>query len=276
MADKKTFDELTYLRGEVRRLRRSLNTLTPDIDVVLKRCGFRIYKKEPSDDLLIPEQNFLDEYYGMLNRYFFRLFLRDVIKHQDLFTLEDVTRYSTPAKTKDYIDFICKIRLATKRSKGYSLRKRPIKSFGETLEWYIAEIFKRDFCAEAIWGIKFKRPNIGGDYDVIAKFNGSLFYIEAKSSPPKQVYDSEISAFLDRVSDLSPEIAVFLMDTELRMKDKIVPMFEKELKARHAKAPRIIRIEKELFQINNKTFIINAKDSIFSNLEKVLQRYFRR
>jgi len=45
---------------------------------------------------------------------------------------------------------------------------------------------------------------------------------------------------------------------------------------RPAKAPRIARIEKELFQINKKTFIINAKDSIFSNIEKVLHRYFRR
>jgi hypothetical protein len=276
MSDPKDFDEISYLREEVRRLRKSLNTLTPGIDVVLKRRGFRIYKKEPSEDLLVPEQNFLNEYYEMLNKYSFRLFLRDVIKHQDCFTLEDVTRYSTSGKTKDYIEFIYKIGLADKSTGGYSLRKRPVKSFGETLEWYIAEVFKRDFCAEAIWGVKFKRHNIGGDYDVIAKFNGSLFYVEAKSSPPRQVYDSEVSAFLDRVSDLSPEIAVFLMDTELRMKDKIVPMFEKELGIRHAKAPRIIRMEKELFQINNKIFIINAKDSIFSNLEKVLHRYFRR
>ena len=276
MPEADTFDELSYLREEVRRLRKSLNTLTPGLEVVLKRRGFRIYKKEPSEDILVPEQNFLDEYYGMLNRYSFRLFLRDVIKHQDFFTLENVTRYSTSEKTKDYIEFIYKIGLAEKASGGYLLRKRPVKSFGGTLEWYIAEVFKRDFCAEAVWGVKFKRPDIGGDYDVIAKFNGSLFYVEAKSSPPRQVYDSEIAAFLDRVSDLSPEISVFLMDTELRMKDKIVPMFEKELRLRHAKAPRITRMEKELFQINKKTFIINAKDSIFRNLEKILHQYFRR
>jgi hypothetical protein len=140
----------------------------------------------------------------------------------------------------------------------------------------MAEIFKREFCSESIWGVKFKRPRIGGDYDVLGKLDGSIVYIEVKSSPPRQVYDAEISAFFDRVSDLLPEIAVFFMDTELRMKDKIVPMFEAELSRRYALPPVVARMEKELFQIENRIFIINAKDSIITNMEKVLYRYFRR
>ena len=96
----------------------------------------------------------------------------------------------------------------------------------------LCEIFRREFAAEAAWGVKFKRPRVGGDYDVIAKIDGSILYMEVKSSPPKQIYNSEIAAFLDRTSDLSPEISVFFMDTELRMKDKIVPMFEEELRKR--------------------------------------------
>ncbi|MEW6109033.1 MAG: hypothetical protein AB1632_07715, partial [Nitrospirota bacterium] len=276
MSDEETRKELLYLRREVRRLRESLNILTPGIDVILKRRGFRIYKKEPSEDLLIPDRELIDEYYRMLHRYSFRLFLRDVIKHQNFFTSENVTRYATSNVTKDYLKFIYKIGLIEKHGRGYALARRPIKSFGETLEWYISEICGREFRFDAIWGVKFKRPRIGGDYDVIAKFNGSVLYIEVKSSPPKQIYDSEISAFFDRVADLSPEISVFLMDTELRMKDKIVPMFESELKKRFAEAPDVIRMEKELFQIWDRIFIINAKDSIVSNIEKVLNRYFRR
>lgn len=276
MSHNKTFDELSYLRREVKRLRKTLNALTPHLDILLKRRGFRIYKKEPAEDLLIPEQECIDEYYKMLHKYSFRLFIRDVIKHQDLFTLERVTRYSTAQVTEDYLEFIAEIGLLEKRASGYALRKRPIKSFGETLEWYIAEIFRREFGAESLWGLKFRRPKVGGDYDVIAKFDGSLLYTEVKSSPPKQIYDREVSAFLDRVADLSPEIAVFLMDTELRMKDKIVPMFESELMTRHEIQPGVTRMEKELFQIQNKIYIINAKDSIKNNIEKVLNWYFRR
>lgn len=276
MSEKKTFDELSYLKKEVKRLRRSLDILTTDIDASLRRRGFQVYKKEPSEDLLTPGQEFIDRYYRKLYKYSFRLFLRDVIKHQDFFKLEDVTRYSTSKVTRGYLDFIHDIGLVKKEADGYMLKKRPVKSFGETLEWYIAEVFRREFCFEAIWGVKFKRPKVGGDYDVIAKFDGSVFYVEVKSSPPKQIYDREISAFLERVSDLSPEIAVFLMDTELRMKDKIVPMFENELGKRFPAPHEVIRMEKELFQIWDRVFIINAKDSIVSNIEKVLNWYFRR
>jgi len=276
MSEKKTFDELSYLKKEVKRLRKSLDILTPGIDVILKRRGFQVYRKEPSEDLLIPGQEFIDRYYRKLQKYSFRLFLRDVIKHQGFFKLEDVTRYSTSKVTRGYLDFIDDIRLVKKEADGYTLTKRPVKSFGETLEWYIAEVFRREFSSEAIWGVKFKRPKVGGDYDVIAKFDGSILYAEVKSSPPKQIYDREISAFLERVSDLSPEIAVFLMDTELRMKDKIVPMFENELSKRFEKSPDVIRMKKELFQIWDRVFIINAKDSIVGNIEKVFNWYFRR
>jgi Holliday junction resolvase-like predicted endonuclease len=275
MSEDTVSDELSYLREEVKRLRASLNRLTPRLDIILRRRGFRIYKKEPSDDLLIPSRKFVDEYYSMLQKYSFRLFLREVIKHQNFFTIEEVTRYATAEVTGEYLDYINRIGLVSGKSGGYTLGRR-IKSFGETLEWYVAELIAREFGAEAIRGIKFKGSKAGGDYDVIAKFDGSLFYVEVKSSPPKQIYDKEVAAFLDRVSDLAPEIAVFFMDTELRMKDKIVPMFEAELKRRGPEPPAVVRMEKELFQISGRIFIINAKESIAGNIEKVLRRYFRR
>jgi hypothetical protein len=274
-SDDKTLAELVYLREVVKRLRATLNLLTPRIDILLKRRGFKVYKKEPSENIMIPSKKYLYSYFQMLHRYSFRIFLRDVIKHQGFFTLEQVTRYATPGVTKDYLDYLISIKLIKKRTGAYVLTKGPIKSFGVTLEWYIAEVFKREFGSEAVWGVKFKRPEVGGDYDVIAKFDGALLYVEVKSSPPKQIYDSEIAAFLDRVDDLSPEIAVFFMDTELRMKDKIVPMFEAELARRHASPPEVMRMERELYQIQNRLFIINAKENIVRNLEQVLYQYYK-
>jgi len=277
-------EEIQSLRSEIKRLRKALSELTPSLEALLKRRGFRIYKKEPSDDLVLPAKRFIDDFYEAMKRYSFRLFLRDVIKHQKSFTREQVTKYATSDVTDSYIDFLLALRLIKPSGSGFRLAKSRIKSFGETLEWFLCEIFKREFSVEAVWGVKFKRPGVGGDYDILAKVDGSILYMEVKSSPPKQIYNREIAAFFDRVSDLSPEISVFFMDTELRMKDKIVPMFEEELKNRFFARgfvgetqfpPRLERIEKELFQIWNKTFIINAKDSIAGNIEKVLSRYFR-
>lgn len=269
-------DDSQTLREEVKRLRKLLSELTPPLEILLKRRGFRVFKKEPSEDLLLPEDKLIDGFYEMMKKYSFRLFLREIIKHQKFFKLENVTRYATSEVTKEYIEYMSNIGLVEKLSDGFRLSSGPIKSFGETLEWFIAEIFKREFAAETIWGLRFKRPKVGGDYDLIAKIDGSILYMEIKSSPPKQIYQQEISAFFDRISDLLPEIGIFFVDTELRMKDKIVLMFEEELKKRHSIPPMVMRIEKELFHVSNRLFIINAKDSITINIGKILSCYFRR
>jgi len=274
--DPNTSDELVFLREEVERLRKTISQQTPSLAMLLRRRGFTIYKKEPSDDLLIPARKHVDAYYRMLHAYSFRLLLRDVIKHQKQFTLEQVTRYATPSITNEYLDYLLSIRLIRKKAVAYALAKGPVTSFGSTLEWYIAEIFKREFSAESVWGVKFKRPKIGGDYDVISKLDGSLLYCEVKSSPPKQIYDSEVAAFIDRVEDLAPAIAVFFMDTELRMKDKIVPMFERELQKRYDPPPDVVRIERELFHIQDRIFIVNAKESIIGNIEKVMRWHYQK
>jgi len=265
-------EELRFLRDEVKRLRRTLNELTPSLDMLLKRRGFRVYKKEPPDDLLVPDELFRDGFYTALHKYSFRLFLRDVIKHQDRFTFEQVTRYSTTRVTRSYLHYLLDIKMVTEGDAGYVLSRRPITSFGTTLEWYVSELLRREFGADALWGVKFRRPNVGGDYDVLAKLDGSLLYVEVKSSPPKQVTDSEVTAFLDRVEDLSPAISIFLMDTELRMKDKLVPMFEQELAKRHTQPPAVVRIERELFGVGDRLFIVNAKESISRNLERTISR----
>jgi hypothetical protein len=267
-------DELKHLRAEIRRLRKSLAEFTPPLEALLKRRGFLIYKKEPSEDLLLPPQHFIEGFFEKLKKYSFRLFLRDVIKHQDSFSVETVTHYSTKEVTSRYIDYLVSIGIAESTGKRYRLIKRPIKSFGETLEWFIARLISKEFYAETLWGVKFRRPRVGGDYDVIAKVDSSILYMEIKSSPPKQIYDREVTAFLNRVQDLKPEISVFFVDTELRMKDKIVPMFEEELKKRGCHNLVVERLIKELFHINSKIFIINSKGSISTNIGAVLSFVF--
>jgi hypothetical protein len=132
-----------------------------------------------------------------------------------------VTKYATKQVSAQYLDFLLKAKIVESAGKKYRLKKRPVKSFGETLEWFVAGLIKNDFQAETAWGVKFKRPKVGGDYDLITRIDSSLLYMEIKSSPPKQIYDKEITAFFNRVEDLSPDISIFFVDTELRMNDKI-------------------------------------------------------
>jgi len=171
--------------------------------------------------------------------------------------------------------------LISGNKEGFRLkREKPVKSFGETLEWFMAETLKREFSAEALRGVRFKGRKTGGDYDLIAKVDGSkILYMEVKSSPPKQIYQKEIAAFMERVEDLRPDLSIFFMDTELRMKDKIVPMFEVELGRKGSPGkglPMPERLYKELFNIGERIFIINAKGSAAANIERVLAFHLRR
>ncbi|MDA8388333.1 MAG: hypothetical protein M0Z58_06715 [Nitrospiraceae bacterium] len=283
-------EELDLLREEVKRLRKELALCTPTLEALLRRRGFEVYRKGPAGDLLVPEEALLDDWYEHMKRYSFRLYLRDVIKQQERFTADSLTRYATADVTAGYTRYLARAGIIEKADGAYRLKSGlksglkagRIKSFGETLEWFVAQTLIREFQARALWGVKFKRgrkserPRTGGDYDVVAKIDGGILYMEVKSSPPRQIYPNEIRAFLERTRDLSPEIAVFFMDTELRMKDKIVPMFEEALPLFlplfGAAVPE--RLHKELFRIGDKMFIINARGSVAMNIERVLGHYF--
>ena len=138
MAPAEECDNIRVLKEEIKRLRELLNRLTPSLSVMLRRRGFSIYKKEPPVDLILPDKKFIDGYYEMLKRYSFRLFIRDVIKHQPVFTHGQVTRYATKEVTAEYVRYLASIGMLRPEGETFSLRSGPIKSFGSTLEWFVA------------------------------------------------------------------------------------------------------------------------------------------
>jgi len=216
----------------------------------------------------------------MMKRYSFRLVLRDMIKHPDGFAAEDLTHYCTADVARDYCDRLHRMGiLERKRTGHYQAQALPLSSFGPTLEWFVAEMFKRDLSSPALYGVKLKETDSGGDYDVIASWNRRLVYVEVKSSPPRGIEQNEIVTFFSRIDELLPEIAILFNDTQLRMKDKLVVMFEEELKRRYGGKSRILspvnRLVDELFHVRNRIFIINSKKDIFENFSICLRHYLR-
>lgn len=270
--------EIAVLKEELRRIKERLRNGIVPVEEMLKRRGMVIFKKEAMDDTLVPSDDYEEVFYEKLKRYSFRLFLRDLIKYQHGFSVKDLIHYSTEEVTREYLDYCieCGIVIALKEGR-FSLSRVPIKSFGITLEWFVSKILEKEFVASTIWGVRFKDTAKGGDYDLIANMEGKILYMEIKSSPPKQIYDTEIRAFLDRIDEINSDISIFFMDTELRMKDKIVPMFDIELQNRYGmKRPEIQRMERELFSIQDRIFILNSKDNIVTNIGTALNWYFRR
>ncbi|MBS3907325.1 MAG: hypothetical protein KGZ49_09850 [Syntrophaceae bacterium] len=162
---------------------------------------------------------------------------------------------------------------------SYQTAVSPLYSFGPTLEWFIAEMFKREFASPALYGVSVKKTRSGGDYDVTASWNQRLVYAEVKSSPPKGVEQAEISTFFSRLEDLLPDMAILFNDTQLRMKDKLVVMFEEELSRRYGEDSKklypVERLVEELFHVGHRIFIVNSKKDVMENFGICLRDYLR-
>ncbi len=245
---------------------------------MLKRRGFRVLSHNPTGNLFFPHTKledsfFEDALYEMLKKYSFRIFIRDVIKNRKKFAAKDLLKYSTLEWVESYIAFLLERGVIDETGPGqYTLRSETVFSFGDTLEWFVAAIFERELSSPALWGVRLGGTDAGGDYDVIAAVEGELVYVEVKSSPPKNIEELEVAAFLKRAETLGPSIAVFLEDTRLRMKDKIVPFFENAVKARGLE---VKRLHDETFSIEDKVFITNSFPDIAANIGSCVERHLR-
>ncbi|MBI5493206.1 MAG: hypothetical protein HY893_09770 [Deltaproteobacteria bacterium] len=242
---------------------------------MLRRRGFEVGLSNPTEYLFFPpdlDSHFEDELYEMLKKYSFRIFIRDVIKNRKAFGADDLLKYSTREWVERYIDFLLKRGvIAGIPDGGYRLKSEAVFSFGDTLEWFVANVFEREFSSPALWGVRLSGASSGGDYDVVASVEGGLVYVEVKSSPPKNVEEAEVAAFIKRAEALSPSMAIFIEDTRLRMKDKIVPFFEGLLGGKEVK-----RLEDETFSIEDRVFITNSKPDIVGNLAYCIRRRLRK
>ncbi|MFQ5847489.1 MAG: hypothetical protein ACE5IQ_07415 [Candidatus Methylomirabilales bacterium] len=265
--------ELALLRQEIRALRVGTGRGLTSLEEVLRRRGIAVARANPADDLLLPSRlsaRMLKRLYDLLKKYSFRLFLRDVIAHGDHLTEKGLTRFCSRKTVAEYLAVLSQARIVRPNGRGrYRLAKR-LYSFGPTLEWYVAQVFQREFCSPALWGVRLLDMAPGGDYDVLTLVEGDLLYVEVKSSPPKHIEQREIAAFLERVTELIPNAALFFVDTELRMKDKIVPMFEAELR-RRGRAPHLRRLVDELFLCADRIFLVNSKPGLVSSVGRCLR-----
>ncbi len=274
--------ELEALRHELMALRKNLPANTP-LKNVLKERGLTVFRQNPAEKLLFPPEispSMKTRFYELLKRYSFRLFLRDMTKKGQGFQIDDLVRYVSPEVAGQYVQFLLLVGSIEEIGRGeFRIRNNAITSFGPTLEWFVAEIFKREFASPAIYGVHFKNTKSGGDFDVIARWGRRLVYVEVKSSPPRGIEINEVSAFFSRVDDLIPDAALFFNDTQLRMRDKLVVLFQEELANRYGpeadQTHPVIRLMDELFHIHDRIFIVNSRKDVVLNFGTCLNHFLR-
>lgn len=256
----------------------------PPIARNLRRRGLVIHGMNPWELVLAPRiagdearaRERREAFYQAMRRYSFRILLRDVIARRRGFTAEDVRRYASLEVTERDLEALCDWGVIESDGELFRLVNVKVASFGETLEWYVATVLEREFAYRAVWGVKLSGEREGGDYDVLAAAEGRLLYVETKAAPPKNIHEPQIRGFLERTRRLGPEMAIFLVDTELRLEDKILPMFREaapELMTGVESAPA--SVPRPIYMVGEKFCIANSRRDLVENLRVCLRALFR-
>lgn len=271
--------EIQALRLELQAVQSSCQTSRSIIEMMLRRRGILEVKYTSGDRLLLPDKpskEAEDELYHLMQKYSFRIFARDLITSIEQISLERLTRYCSEEVAQQYLSTLMQHQIVRQtEERGFEFTNRHVTNFGDTLEWFVAQVMKREFDCPATYSSRFKHDHIGGDYDVLCSIEGRLTYIEVKSSPPKHIEMAEVTAFMDRVQNLRPDVAMFLEDTHLRMKDKLAVMFAEEMRRRYGDASEqafpVQRLHDEIFTIQRRLFLTNTKPDLISNLRICLR-----
>ena len=229
---------------------------------MLVRRGLRPRLARP--DLPFPrdlEAPLADRIAERLGHYGFRLFLRGAILQRGPFRPGDATRYLTADRALAAAEELVDLGLALPAPGGRFRLRWPARSFGGTLEWWVARELRRRLALDVAAGVRSGAPGVGGDLDVVAAGEGKLVYVELKSSPPKHVMPAEVTAFLRRVRALRPDLSVFAIDTALRLADKVLPMLARA--AGRAEPRRLLR---DVWAVAPGLYATNARQDLVENL----------
>ena len=196
-----------------------------------------------------------------LGHYGFRLFLRGAIALQGAFRPAEATRYLGAAQAELAAEELVELGLALRAPDGRVRLRWKARSFGGTLEWWVARELRRRLAVDVAAGVRSGAPGVGGDLDVVAAAEGKLVYVELKSSPPKHIMPVEVAAFLRRVRSLRPHLSVFAIDTALRLPDKVLPML-----VAAAGGPEPRRLQRDCWTIAPGLYAVNARQDLVTNL----------
>jgi hypothetical protein len=196
-----------------------------------------------------------------LHHYGFRLFLRGAILARGPFRPEEATRYLAPTQARAEAEALVALGLGAWLDDGRCRLLAPARSFGGTLEWWVARELRRRLALDVAFGVRSGAPGVGGDLDVVAAAEGRLLYLELKSSPPKHLMPAEVAAFLARVRALRPDLSLFAVDTALRLGDKVLPMLAA---AAGGAPPR--RLRRDTWEVAPGLYLTSARQDLVENL----------
>ena len=205
-----------------------------------------------------------------LGHYAFRLFLRGAIRLSDGFRPADTTKYLDRAQARTYAEVLVDLGLAARVSRDVYRLKWQARNFGGVLEWFVGRELELRYGFKVATGVRLHIRGGGGDLDVVAAAEGKLIYIELKSSPPRNLAASGMAAFCDRLNLLRPDVSLFVVDTALRLSDKVVPMLLEEFRRRKYAVDQPARIAAQLWALTPHVYVVNGSRDLMANIMKAI------
>jgi hypothetical protein len=262
------------------------------IEKTLVRNGytFRSGKEDGSKKLLIQrlwiDTTPADGFFELMNIESNRSILKTICSLKSAFTQDDLAAKWPLKKVDALITELCNLRILSQRALGnFELANKEAK-FGENLEWYVAELFKRKLFATSDWGVKIEEAPCGGDYDVLARLENQIVYVECKAKNPGAVKESELLNFLKRDEFLRPHISIFFIDST----DNVDPVEDSlnkigrkigEVKATHnikntfGKPPYVEGVSSNVRHFQHRLFLVNSKKPVLETFKLCLRHRHR-
>ncbi len=197
------------------------------IAVILRQQGREPTLKGNPDTLLVPLRadrdgfRVSDRFYKLFRRASFRKMLNRLCRAKGASVPLATFGDDSKGTMREYFAFLRASGIVDGDADGIRLR-RHVDNIGPTLEWYVAEVFKQEFNTLAGWSVYLADIPAYGDYDVLAWSLNTLIYVETKAKSPKEIGETELKHFLQRVEELQPEMAVLLVDTDGDIADVLI------------------------------------------------------
>jgi hypothetical protein len=272
-------------KDEIKALAKAVHDEMYSIENTLKRRGYVYAGEGHTKNVILPgRQADIERFFQYMSSRTFRNILKKIVVKKHDIRQEDFETECSQDKLHKYLGFLESSGVLNKEpSSSFSLAL-DVDEFGYTLEWYVAELFKRELGCTAAWGVRVKDISVGGDFDVLARIEAQLACVETKATSPESVTKPEIRHFLQRDREFDPDISVFLVDTKNNLSG-LITAFEEVITSAMDESISIRdpNYRRKIQQLNNfrgiyhpfpRMFIINSKPSILTNLRRCLKYYF--
>ena len=266
----------SYSKNDIEALAKAVHDEIYSIENTLKRRGYEYAGPGSEDSLVFPKDmssKNIDMLFKHMDSRTFRNILKDVAVRKQNILQDNYKSDCGSAKLSDYFNFLHSTRIIKydDNSACYYLATKA-DNFGPSLEWYVSELFKRELSSTADWGVKVEGFKPGGDFDVLARVEATLVYVETKSTRPQDISEKEIRNFLQRDQNLEPNMSIFLVDTRDNLAS-LVQDFERIITPKKYDIRQLPDFG-GIYYLLRRIFIINSEPSILAKLRHCLRYFF--